>query len=225
MIAVRGRDANIYRWDSTAAAFQIIGCNASLSVDITENIIPCATADSGDYEDYISGVTDFTVDIENILTLSETTKTQAPDLVVDRKNQQQMKIEFIDSSSNAMVFEFFGLIQNIRLGAPTLGFATWTVSMKGCGAFTITNTIISPSPSTSDVEALYLFGDGTDTVQDNDLINVSEILQVLTAGQIFQPVTVGTPTDYTVLYTSSTGELTFKEDLANGQPTHILYKP
>jgi hypothetical protein len=226
MIAVKGKDALIYRWDGTAAAFRVWGCASSISLDVEEGIIPCATIDSGDYNDYVSGETDYSIDVTGLLTTGETTKTQFADILLDRKTVQQIKIEMVDSSSNAVVINCYALIQNIKADLPTEGFATWSVTMKGCGAFTITNTIITPTPSTSEnVEPIYLYGTGATEVSDSDLNNVTEILLVLRAGQFYTPITVGSPSSTEVLYIGWSGSLSFADPVATGEPIYCLYKP
>tara|TARA_Y100001973_G_C5208730_1_gene343668 strand:- start:6584 stop:7018 length:435 start_codon:yes stop_codon:yes gene_type:complete len=116
----------------------LLGASTSCSVNFTLDTFETTNKDSAHKKSYLPAATGFTMDCEAFYTTDE---ANAPDnLMTALNNRTLIDVEFNEATPNSGDFKYTGkaYITSCSLNAPNEDAATYSISLQGSGALTIT---------------------------------------------------------------------------------------
>ena len=116
----------------------LLGASTSCSVNFTLDTFETTNKDSAHRKSYLPAATGFTMDCEAFYTTDETV---APDNIMTALNARTLvDVEFNEASDTTGDYKYTGkaYITSCSLNAPNEDAATYSISLQGSGALTIT---------------------------------------------------------------------------------------
>lgn len=148
----------------------------------------------------------------------------------DQKNRQRFFFQFIvdEGSGGFYVFSGYCYITNITLSGPQKDVATYSATLQGTGAYTVSDTPIPPNPGTDMTYRTYYEATGGETsFVVTDLIGCNALLYASRGGiDSTDIITSGTPTGGEVKIDATTGTIYIDatNPLAPGEWLNFLFR-
>lgn len=135
-IVVQGEQAILSVYRSGVAI--PVSCENSFSVEENTQEIEITTYGSGVNRDYLAGLVDRSVSLEGLVTFDETSKWQFHEFVQAPRVKQRIKLDWIDDIGNELTLDMYVIVTHWDNNNPTGDFSAFNVTMRVCGAVTIT---------------------------------------------------------------------------------------
>jgi predicted secreted protein len=230
---INGTNILLYQYDTETSIGIPFGaatnCTFSTSVDQVE----VTTTNSESYKEYLGSQISWNISADGFIALSDYSylfllnKLQAKEQIVVKF---QIDNDNGDGSEDLGYSVFTGLanIVNLDMTGPVEGAATYSVSLQGTGPYTVTGTQVTPGgvvieSSNVTMHQYTAFG-GETTITILALIG-GTILSVTRGGiEVRSIATSGTATGDNVVFSASTGVLTFGRALEADEFVRIIAK-
>jgi len=204
-------------------------CTFSTSVDQVE----VTTTNSNSYKEYLGSQINWSISADGFIALSDYSYLF---LLNKLQTKEQIIVKFEIDNDNGdgsgtlgnSVFTGLANIVNLDMSGPVEGASTYSVSLQGTGAYTVTGTQVTPTgvvTESSNVTMQQYTAFGGET----SITFVSEIgstcLSVTRGGIEVRSIGVsGAPTGDNVVFISSTGVLTFARALEADEFVRAIFK-
>jgi hypothetical protein len=131
------------------------------------------------------------------------------------------KFQITDEDSNVSVYECQALVESVTVSGSASGAGTFNYTLKITGPVSAGTT---PTAGGTTVDAwTYLEVTGGTTIISNAVLIGADVLIVDRNGIGLEVITTGTPNNNQVLFTSSTGSLTFGYALGPDEYINVIY--
>jgi predicted secreted protein len=195
-----------------------MGASTSCSFESSTEQVEVTSQTSAWFRDFKNDITSWTVTCDGFIALSGYSYLA---LMQKQLNRAAIDVRFSidnDNDDNSGTYGYSIVsgtanITSISLSAPVEGASTYSLSLQGTGAYSITGTQVidgGSTISTSSVNSFsYIAAGGETSVTFAGAIG-STCISVTRGGVEVRVIsTTGTPTDENVVFTSATGVLTF----------------
>jgi predicted secreted protein len=204
-------------------------CTFSTSVDQVE----VTTTNSNSYKEYLGSQINWSISADGFIALSDYSYLF---LLNKLQTKEQIIVKFqIDNDNGngtgALGYSIFTGLANIvslEMSGPVEGASTYSVSLQGTGAYTVTGTQVTPTGVVIEsgnvtMQQYTAFG-GETTITFSTQIGTS-CLSVTRGGlEVRTILTSGAPTGENVTFNSSTGVLTFARALEADEFVRAIFK-
>lgn len=230
---VQGKNIMLYYHEPASEAYPegrdipfSCSTNCTFSVNVDQKEVTSQT--SAWYREYRNDIATWTVSCEGLITLDGYGYLF---LLQQQQDRTTILVKFvIDNGIDGLVVISGNCnLTYLQINAPYKDIATYSVSLQGTGAYGTTGTTIDPSGTVIVAGgAIYSKGytaaGGESTIVWTDMIGKS-CLYVSRGGIDVQDIlTIGTPVDEQVKWTSTTGTLTFSRVLGSGEYVRALFQ-
>jgi TP901-1 family phage major tail protein len=215
---INGTNILLYQYDPETEEGVPFGaatnCTFSTSVDQVE----VTTTNSESYKEYLGSQISWNISADGFIALSDYSYLS---LLQKLRIKEQIVVKFQIDNDNAdgsgdlgfSVFTGLANIVNLDMTGPVEGAATYSVSLQGTGAYTVSGTEVTPTgvvvTGSSVVMFDYTAAGGETTVTFSGAIG-KVCVSVSRGGVEVRSIgTSGTPTDENVTFNASTGVITF----------------
>lgn len=202
-------------------------CGLSCSLDVSTSFLETSTRGNGKSKTFVPSTDEFTGTIEGAIALQEPLLLSLPDFrdLQDAQTLLLMRYQHTDSLGNVYTEECSVYISRTSSNGALDGMGTFTIEFRGTGARTRIYT--TTATSTLPVMRLEYTGvGGEDSFTDALLIGKTAIAVFRDGIEQSKLLLTGTPINKEVLFTPSTGTLTFTagNPLATGEEIAVLYQ-
>lgn len=230
---VQGKNIMLYYHEPSSEAYPegrdipfSCSTNCTFSVNVDQKEVTSQT--SAWYREYKNDIATWNVSCEGLITLDGYGYLF---LLQQQQDRTTILVKFvIDNGIDGLVVISGNCnLTSLQINAPYKDIATYSVSLQGTGAYGTTGTTIDPSGTVIVAGgAIYSKGytaaGGESTIVWTDMIGKS-CLYVSRGGIDVQDIlTIGTPVDEQVKWTSTTGTLTFSRVLGSGEYVRALFQ-
>jgi len=189
-------------------------CTFSTSVDQVE----VTTTNSDSYKEYLGSQINWNIAADGFIALSDYSYLF---LLNKLQTKEQIVVKFQIDNDNAdgsgdlgyTVFTGLANIVNLDMTGPVEGAATYSVSLQGTGAYTVSGTQVDPGGvvvvGSNVVMFDYTAAGGETSITWTGAIGLSCVTVTRGGIEVRTIGTTGTPTGENVVFNSSTGTLTF----------------
>jgi predicted secreted protein len=189
-------------------------CTFSTSVDQVE----VTTTNSESYKEYLGSQISWNISADGFIALSDYSYLS---LLQKLRIKEQIVVKFQIDNDNAdgsgdlgyTVFTGLANIVNLDMTGPVEGASTYSVSLQGTGAYTVSGTQVDPGGvvvvGSNVVMFDYTAAGGETSITWTGAIGLSCVTVTRGGIEVRTIGTTGTPTGENVVFNSSTGTLTF----------------
>jgi hypothetical protein len=136
---VRGKDVNIYV--RVGSDWVVAGCATSCTLNVTADVIPTTTADSGRDRTVKGGARNAELTLSGVVTLNETSMWQYEDWMDNYGEVLRVLFEMTDEGGSQLAYDMNALVTNVSNSAPADNYDVFDVSMVRSGAMTKVSAI------------------------------------------------------------------------------------
>ena len=195
-----------------------MGASTSCSFEASTEQVEVTSQTSAWFREFKNDITSWTVNCDGFIALSGYSYLA---LMQKQLNRASIDVRFSINNDNADGSGVYGYsivsgtanITSISLSAPVEGASTYSLSLQGTGAYSITGTQVidgGSTISTSSVNSFsYIAAGGETSVTFAGAIGTTCISVTRGGVEVRAIATSGTPTDENVSFNSATGVLTF----------------
>lgn len=224
MSLVRGKDTILYVYN--VDGYYPAMCATGMTFNAPQEMIPATSVNGGNFKQFVSGMTSWTVSLEGILQNVNSGGYGTFDflLAATRQTGVDIKLVYTDPDGIDRVLSGHAFIPNVSIRDNVADFALTSVELQGSGAYTI-GSFTTPNPG-SVFSYIYTGTGGETSFTYAPLINRT-ILEALWFRAVpTEVITVGTPNAAQVKYTSTTGTFDIEPAVpfTAGEKILILYQ-
>jgi predicted secreted protein len=215
---INGTNILLYQYDTTTGLGVPFGaatnCTFSTSVDQVE----VTTTNSSSYKEFLGSQISWNISADGFIALSDYSYLF---LLTKLKSKEQIVVKFQINNDNgdgsgtlgySVVTGLVNLV-NLDMTGPVEGASTYSVSLQGTGAYTITGTQVDPTGVVIRGSNVLMFdytaSGGQTSITWAGAIGLSCVTVTRGGIEVRTIQTSGTPTGENVTFNSSTGTLTF----------------
>ena len=215
---INGTNILLYQYDTTTGLGVPFGaatnCTFSTSVDQVE----VTTTNSSSYKEFLGSQISWNISADGFIALSDYSYLF---LLTKLKSKEQIVVKFQINNDNgdgsgtlgySVVTGLVNLV-NLDMTGPVEGASTYTVSLQGTGAYTITGTQVDPTGVVIRGSNVLMFdytaSGGQTSITWAGAIGLSCVTVTRGGIEVRTIQTSGVPTGENVTFNSSTGTLTF----------------
>jgi predicted secreted protein len=204
-------------------------CTFSTSVDQVE----VTTTNSNSFKEYLGSQINWSISADGFIALSDYSYLF---LLTKLRSKEQIAVKFQinndngDGSGTLGYSVFTGLVNIVSLDmtGPVEGASTYSVTLQGTGAYSITGTQVTPGGvvviGSNVVMFDYTASGGQTTVTFAGAIGLSCVTVTRGGIEVRSIASSGAPTGENVTFNSSTGTLTFARALESDEFVRALFK-
>lgn len=217
-ITLYTQSSNVAQVTTTIPLGTPMGASTSCSFESSTDQIEVTSQTSAWFREFKNDITSWTVTCDGFIALSGYSYLA---LMQKQLNRASIDVRFSIDNDNADASGTYGYsivsgtanITSISLSAPVEGASTYSLSLQGTGAYSITGTQVidgGSTISTSSVNSFsYIAAGGETSVTFAGAIGATCISVTRGGVEVRAIATSGTPTDENVSFNSATGVLTF----------------
>ena len=212
------QSTNVAQVTTTIPLGTPMGASTSCSFEASTEQVEVTSQTSAWFRQFKSDITSWTVNCDGFIALSGYSYLA---LMQKQLNRASIDVRFSIDNDNADASGTYGYsivsgtanITSISLSAPVEGASTYSLSLQGTGAYSITGTQVidgGSTISTSSVNSFsYIAAGGETSVTFAGAIGATCISVTRGGVEVRAIATSGTPTDENVSFNTATGVLTF----------------
>jgi predicted secreted protein len=217
-ITLYTQSSNVAQVTTTIPLGTPMGASTSCSFEASTEQVEVTSQTSAWFREFKNDITSWTVNCDGFIALSGYSYLA---LMQKQLNRASIDVRFSIDNDNADASGTYGYsivsgtanITSISLSAPVEGASTYSLTLQGTGAYSITGTQVidgGSTISTSSVNSFsYTAAGGETSVTFAGAIGATCISVTRGGVEVRTISTTGTPTDENVVFTSATGVLTF----------------
>ena len=217
-ITLYTQSSNVAQVTTTIPLGTPMGASTSCSFEASTEQVEVTSQTSAWFREFKNDITSWTVNCDGFIALSGYSYLA---LMQKQLNRASIDVRFSIDNDNADASGAYGYsivsgtanITSISLSAPVEGASTYSLSLQGTGAYSITGTQVidgGSTISTSSVNSFsYIAAGGETSVTFAGAIGATCISVTRGGVEVRAIATSGTPTDENVSFNSATGVLTF----------------
>ena len=217
-ITLYTQSSNVAQVTTTIPLGTPMGASTSCSFESSTDQVEVTSQTSAWFREFKNDITSWTVTCDGFIALSGYSYLA---LMQKQLNRASIDVRFSIDNDNADASGTYGYsivsgtanITSISLSAPVEGASTYSLSLQGTGAYSITGTQVidgGSTISTSSVNSFsYIAAGGETSVTFSGAIGATCISVTRGGVEVRSIATSGVPTDENVSFNSATGVLTF----------------
>lgn len=230
---INGTNILLYQYNSSTNLSVPFGAATSCTFTTSVDQVEITTTNSESYKEYLGSQISWGISADGFIALSDYSYLF---LLNKLQTKEQIVVKFQidndngDGSDDLGYSVFTGLVNivNLNMTGPVEGASTYSVSLQGTGAYTITGTQATPGgiviETSNVVMHQYTAFGGETTITIAALIG-GICLSVTRGGMEVRTIaTSGSPTGDNVVFNASTGVLTFGRALEADEFVRIIAK-
>ena len=230
---INGTNILLYQYNSSTNLSVPFGAATSCTFSTSVDQVEVTTTNSESYKEFLGSQISWSISADGFIALSDYSYLF---LLNKLQTKEQIVVKFQidndngDGSDDLGYSVFTGLVNivNLDMTGPVEGASTYSVSLQGTGAYTITGTQATPGgiviETSNVVMHQYTAFGGETTITIAALIG-GICLSVTRGGMEVRTIaTSGSPTGDNVVFNASTGVLTFGRALAADEFVRIIAK-
>lgn len=199
-------------------------CATDAIFELTTEIIPTTTADSGLFRTKTSRLTDGRITLSGVTVVDGTTGATVFNTTEEQVRQTgyDIRLTYTDKDGNEAFFTSHVLISSTIINGQATLYSDYQVILELDGAVGIDAGELATTAN--EVNKYTYIATGGETTISNAALIGRTILSVDRSHSEHEVITSGTPTDSQALYTSAAGQMDFSYAMYPGEYTLILYK-
>ena len=230
---INGTNILLYQYNSSTNLSVPFGAATSCTFSTSVDQVEVTTTNSESYKEFLGSQISWSISADGFIALSDYSYLF---LLNKLQTKEQIVVKFQidndngDGSDDLGYSVFTGLVNivNLDMTGPVEGASTYSVSLQGTGAYTISGTQATPGgiviETSNVVMHQYTAFGGETTITIAALIG-GICLSVTRGGMEVRTIaTSGSPTGDNVVFNASTGVLTFGRALAADEFVRIIAK-
>lgn len=131
---IKGRNVDLYV--ERSGVWVLRACATSCSMELTQELIPVATRDTGFEEDFEPGFNGCSLSFDGMITIDVLGKWQMEDDIANLRVKNHVMIKMENGLGDTLAYDMLALTTNIINTGDVEGWATYSVSMTRCGEMT-----------------------------------------------------------------------------------------
>jgi hypothetical protein len=217
---INGTNIVLYSYNSGTGLSTPFGSATSCSFEVSSDQIEVTSQTSAWYREFKNDVASWTVNCDGFICLS--TDYNYLSLMYKQMNREPILIKFAIDNDNGSgsgtlgysIFSGTANITSISISGPLEGSSTYSVSLQGSGAFTISGTVPTQGGIVIGSSTVQMFSYTASGAEGSSVTFTGAIgltcVSVTRGGIEVRTIgTTGTPTGENVVFNSGTGVLTF----------------
>lgn len=218
MALLNGKDVTLLIYKD--GVYSGVACNASCSLNIETDVYETTFYNSGKYRQWIPNKHAITIEGSGPIFLGET--ITVADVIQWQLNRTLVSFQFeMIAGADSVAVAGMGYIISSTIDGTVNQAATCDYTIQVNGVITFYSVSVSADGNSSEPWDFEAVG-GETTIADSELID-REILLVAREGIGVEMIEEGIPNGSQVLYTASTGSLTFGTALTSEEWVHVIY--
>lgn len=230
---INGTNILLYQYNPSTNLSVPFGAATSCTFSTSVDQVEVTTTNSESYKEFLGSQISWSISADGFIALSDYSYLF---LLNKLQTKEQIVVKFqidndnADGSGDLGYSVFTGLVNivNLDMTGPVEGTSTYSVSLQGTGAYTITGTQVTPGGiviETSNVVMHQYTAFGGETTITIPALIGGICLSVTRGGMEVRTIaTSGSPTGDNVVFNASTGVLTFGRALAADEFVRIIAK-
>jgi len=221
-----GNNLTLWKIDATLGSIPW-ACSRNVSLQVNLSLREVTNYESNGWQEFKEDLMNWGLSIEGLVINENYSYWKQ---LQDQKNRQRFFFQFIvdEGASGFYVFSGYCYITNITLNGPMKEVATYSATLQGTGAYTVSDTPIPPNPGTDMTYRTYFEAAGGETsFVVNDLIGCTALLYASRGGiDSTDIITTGTPTGAEVKIDTTTGTIYIdaSNPLISGEWLNFLFR-
>jgi predicted secreted protein len=227
---INGTNILLYQYNPTTNLSVPFGAATSCTFSTSVDQVEITTTNTGSYKEYLGSQISWNISADGFVALSDYSYLF---LLTKLKDKEQILVKFQidndngDNSDTLGYSVFTGLVNIVSLDmtGPVEGASTYSVSLQGTGAYTVSGTQVDPSGvvviGSNVVMFDYTAAGGETSITWTGAIGLSCVTVTRGGIEVRTIGTTGTPTGENVTFNSSTGTLTFASARALGSDEFV----
>jgi predicted secreted protein len=215
---INGTNILLFQYDTVSGLGVPFGAATNCTFNTSVDQVEVTTTNSSSFKEYLGSQINWSISADGFIALSDysylflLTKLRAKEQIVVKF---QIDNDNDDGSGDLGFSVFTGLanIVNLDMTGPVEGASTYSVSLQGTGAYTITGTQVTPTGvvvvGSNVVMFDYTAAGSETTITWTGAIGLSCVTVTRGGIEVRTIQTSGVPTGENVTFNSSTGTLTF----------------
>jgi predicted secreted protein len=230
---INGTNIVLYQYNSTTNLGTPFGAATNCSFEVSVDQVEVTSSTSAWFKQYKNDVASWTVNADGFIALEDYSYLFLANLQLTRQPiliKFQINNDNGDGSGTLGYSVFSGVVNltSLSLSAGVEGASTYSVSLQGTGAYTITGTQVAPTGvvvvGSNVVMFDYTAPGGQTTITWAGAIGLSCVTVTRGGIEVRTIQTSGVPTGENVTFNSLTGTLTFARALESDEFVRALFK-